>query len=76
MHDAIEAERLGIPTVAVITDRFIKSAELVAQINGLPGYKFSVIGHPIAGDNDDALRRKAEIAVKAIVSLLMDRAGI
>jgi len=62
-----------VPAVAVITDRFIKSAELVAQINGLPGYKFSVIGHPIASDDDDALRLKAEIAVKAIVRLLMER---
>jgi len=48
---------------------------LVAQINGLPSYKFSVIGHPIAGDEDDALRMKAEIAVKEIVPLLMDRTG-
>ena len=46
----------------------------MAQINGLPGYKFSVIGHPIAGDKDDALRLKAEIAVKAIVPLLLERA--
>ena len=46
----------------------------MAQINGLPGYKFSVIGQPIASDDDAALRLKAEIAVKAIVTLLMERA--
>ena len=73
MHDAIEAERLGIPAVAVITDRFERSAQIVARINGLPGYPFAVIGHPVANDSDDALRVKAEIAVKRIVSLLTER---
>ena len=75
MHDAIEAERLGIPAVAVITDRFERSAQIVARINGLPGYPFAVIGHPVANDSDDALRVKAEIAVKRIVSLLTERDG-
>jgi hypothetical protein len=75
LHDAIEAERLGIPAVAVITDRFERSAEIVAKLNGLPGYPFAVIGHPVANDSDDALRVKAEIAVKRIVPLLTRRDG-
>ena len=75
MHDAIEAERLGIPAVAVITDRFERSARIVAQLNGLPEYPFAVIGHPVANDSDDALRVKAEIAVKRIVALLTKRDG-
>jgi hypothetical protein len=75
LHDAIEAERLGIPAVAVITDRFERSAEIVARLNGLSGYPFAVIGHPVANDSDDALRVKAEIAVKRIVPLLTKRDG-
>ena len=73
MHDAIEAERLGIPAVAVITDRFVRSAQLVGELNGLPGYPFAVIGHPVANDNDAALRLKAEAAVREIVHLLTAR---
>ena len=73
MHDAIEAERLGIPAVAIITDRFLVSAELVGELNGLPGYPFAVIGHPVANDDDAMLRSKAEAAVKQIVPLLMQR---
>ena len=76
MHDAIESERLGIPAVAVITDRFIKSAEVVAQINGLDGYPFSVIAHPIASNDDEALRVKAEMAVRDIVHLLLHRKAL
>jgi hypothetical protein len=69
----MEAERLGIPAVAVITDRFERSAQIMAKLNGLPGYPFAVIGHPVANDSDEALRVKAEIAVKRIVPLLTER---
>lgn len=60
--------------MAIITDRFVKSAELVGELNGLPGYPFAVIQHPVANNDDAALKAKAEIAVKAIVPLLMNRA--
>ncbi|MCC7487700.1 MAG: hypothetical protein IT529_22230 [Burkholderiales bacterium] len=73
MHDAIAAERLGIPAAAVITDRFARSAQVVAQINGLPGYPFAVIAHPVANNDDATLRAKAEIAVKSVVALLTRR---
>ena len=57
----------------MITERFIRSAEVVGEVNGLPGYPFVVIGHPVANDDDAALRRKAEGAVKTIVALLLER---
>ena len=75
MHDSIESERLGIPSVAVITDRFVRSAEVVGELNGLPGYPFAVIGHPVAYDDDAALRAKAEVAAREIVPLLAARKG-
>ena len=58
-----------------MTDRFERSAHVVAEVNGLPGYPFAVIGHPVANDSDAALRAKAEIAVKRIVPLLTERAA-
>ncbi len=57
----------------MITERFIRSAEVVGEVNGLPGYPFVVIGHPVANDDDAALRKKAEDSIKAIVSMLMER---
>ena len=56
-----------------MTDRFERSAQVVAQVNGLPGYPFAVIGHPVANDDDEALRAKAEAAVARIVPLLTQR---
>ena len=58
-----------------MTDRFERSAELMAELNGLPGYPFAVIGHPIANNSDEILRAKAESAVARIVPLLLERAA-
>ena len=48
----------------MITERFVRSAEVVGEVNGLPGYPFVVIGHPVANDDDVALRLKADGVVK------------
>jgi hypothetical protein len=73
MHDAIAAETRGIPSVAVMTDRFEQSARAVTALNGLPDYPFVVIAHPIANDSDEALRAKAEKVVERIATLLTRR---
>jgi hypothetical protein len=58
-----------------MTDRFERSAQVVAQVNGLPGYPFAVIAHPVANNDDAVLREKAVIAVGCIVELLTQRAA-
>ena len=69
----MSAERLGIPAVAIITDRFEASARAMAEANGLADYPFAVIAHPVAGNSDAELRAKAEQAVSALVPLLTRR---
>ena len=69
----MSAERLGIPAVAIITDRFAASARAMAEANGLADYPFAIIAHPVAGNSDAELRAKAEQAVSAIVPLLTRR---
>jgi hypothetical protein len=73
MHDALAAERRGIPAVAIMTEPFAETARGVAALNGLEDYPFVIIGHPIAGDSDDELRAKAELAVERLVPLLGER---
>ncbi len=58
-----------------MTDRFVRSAELMGELNGLPGYPFAVIGHPIANNTDEVLREKAKVAAQRIVPLLTERAA-
>jgi hypothetical protein len=58
-----------------MTDRFERTAQAVAQVNGLAGYPFAVIAHPVANNDDATLRAKAELAVSRIVPLLTERTG-
>lgn len=73
MHDAITAEKAGIPAAAVMTDAFVATADALARACGMPGYPFAVIAHPIAPDGDEALRDKARAAVRRCVELLTQR---
>jgi hypothetical protein len=73
MHDALAAERRGIPAAAVMTDRFVATADAVVEVNGLASYPFVVIPHPIASDSDEELRVKAEDSVARIVAVLTER---
>jgi hypothetical protein len=69
----MSAERLGIPAVAVITDRFEGSARATAEANGQPEYPFAIIPHPIAGNGDEELRDKAERVADRVIALLTRR---
>ena len=73
MHDAIAAERLGIPAVGIMTDRFERSANIVADMNGLPDYPFIMLMHPVANNTDEVLKQKAVDSAKKIVELLTQR---
>lgn len=59
MHDAIELEKRGIPTVAIHTTVFMNSADAHAKAYGLPAYESVAIEHPVSG------RPAAEAAAKA-----------
>lgn len=73
LSDAIAAERAGLPAVAVITDRFQRTAEAIAQVNGVPGYGFATIAHPIANADEATLHAEALAAVRQILPLLTER---
>lgn len=69
----MEAEKLGIPGAAVITDRFVVTARAMAELNGMPDYPFAVVAHPISNNRDDEVRAKAEEAADQIAAILLDR---
>jgi sensor domain CHASE-containing protein len=70
VHDAISAERLGIPAAGVITDRFLPTARAMAEFVGLPDYPVTVVAHPISNNTDAEIRAKAEqIVSQAVASL-------
>ena len=56
-----------------MTDAFVATADALARACGLADYPYAVIPHPIAPDDDEALRRKATAAVERCVELLTRR---
>jgi hypothetical protein len=73
LHDAVTAERLNVPALAVMTERFVSAAELMARVLGMPGYEFMVIPHPVSSATDDALRGMAEATSARMQAILLRR---
>jgi hypothetical protein len=59
--------------MAVMTERFVSAAELMARVLGMPGYPFAVIPHPVSSATDDALRGMAGIVAADARRLLLRR---
>ena len=66
------AERLKIPAVGVMTERFVSAAELMARVLGMPDYPFAVIPHPVSSASDDVLRAMAAQTIAHVRILLLD----
>ena len=47
-----------------MTDRFTRTARLMAEVCGVPTYPFAVVPHPISSNTDAELREKAAEAVR------------
>lgn len=71
MHDAVVAERQGVPAIGVVTTRFASAAELMARVLGMPGYKFAVIDHPISSASDERLADYARVTIEQARELLL-----
>jgi hypothetical protein len=71
VHDAISAEKLGIPSVGVMTDRFLPTARTMAAFLGLRDYPVACIAHPISNNTEAQMRVKAAEVVDQSVALLL-----
>lgn len=60
MRDGINIARLGIPSVALVTEEFWPQGDFVARSLGMPGAPRLRLPHPVAGTGDANLRRIAE----------------
>jgi hypothetical protein len=70
MHDAMMVEKTGIAATAIITDRFVLTAQSMAQVSGRPDLPFAVIPHPISHNDDAELHAKAASAVRQCMAIL------
>ena len=65
------AERLGVPALAVMTERFVSAAALMSRVLGMDGYQFAVIPHPISSASDADLRAMAGTTIEHMRRLLL-----
>ena len=71
MHDTVNLEGLGVPTVFVASDEFVTGADAQAKALGAdPARVF--VAHPIQDRTDHEMRSLADRAVDEILGHLID----
>jgi len=71
--DAVNLERLGIPTVTVVTEPFTVAADTVARSLGMPDVPRVVIPHDYLSEDSDAIAKKLEPLLEEILDRLLVR---
>jgi hypothetical protein len=71
VHDAISAEKLGIPAVGVMTHRFLPTARTMAAFLGFADYPVASIEHPISNNTEAENQQHAEAVLQQTVRLLL-----
>jgi hypothetical protein len=62
VRDSVELERLGIPTVTLVTSSFERLARVTSEGLGMPDQALAVIPHPMGGIAADKVRSKVRHA--------------
>jgi hypothetical protein len=71
LHDAVELEKAGVPSLCVTTTQFDVLARVEATAMGLPDVQILAVPHPLgAGLPIDKVRTKANQAMEALVHLI------
>ena len=70
VHDTIQLERSGTPTVVATTTRFVELTRRVAAGFGVPEARVAVFPHPLGGTDDATILAWADAAVDEVVALL------
>ena len=73
MLDAVNLERLGIPTVTVVTEPFTTAADTVARSLGMPDVPRVVVPHDYLSEDNDAIAKKLEPLLDEIIDHLLVR---
>lgn len=65
-------ERAGMPAVPIITDAFDATAREMAELWGVPEFRFVMMPHPLASLMPDAVEQRAADLVDKVLALLRD----
>jgi len=70
LHDAVIGERLGIPSVAIVTKPFNSAATLMAKVLGSSAFQFVTTTHPISSATETEHLARARLACRDSVNIL------
>ena len=70
MLDSVHLERMGIPSVVVVTEPFVSAAVATARIQGLPSLHMVVVPHDYLVEDDEQVRAKIEPLVDDLLKSL------
>lgn len=73
MFDSVLFERAGVPSVPIITEPFVPTAEAILKMHGVPDMPFVAVPHPITSLSDDDLRERARQAAPQVEAILLGR---
>ena len=62
---------MGIPSISIMTSKFVSAAEMMSRALGAEKYPFVIINHPISSASKDELKLQASIALKEGVNLIL-----
>lgn len=71
MLDAAALEKRGLHTVTIVWDNFETAARTQARLQDVPDLELVVVPHRQGGETAEDQRRKAEAALPAVVSKLV-----
>jgi len=70
LHDAVAGEKLGIPSIGVMTTKFVSAADLMARVLGADGFSYVTIDHPVSSATQDVLSDRARQATAVGIEIL------
>jgi hypothetical protein len=70
VRDGIRVAELGIPAVALVTEKFWPQGDFVARSLGMPDLPRVKLPHPVAGTGAEQMRYIAETIVPAVIDAL------
>ncbi|MFM1752551.1 MAG: hypothetical protein RL119_1513 [Actinomycetota bacterium] len=73
MHDIVDLERRGIPSVFVASAEFVSAADAQSLSLGFPDVARVFTPHPIQDRTDDEMRAYADAALVEIVAAVTRR---
>jgi hypothetical protein len=65
-------EKAGIPAVPVLTDAFDSTAKEMAELWGVPDFRFVMMPHPLASLTPPDVERRANELVSKVLALLQN----